>query len=101
MTFISRRDLLKRAAAVGAAVPGARGLQPSDLLGTPPAAERPAKAVALDASDAAALQPSRLREPLETLTAGEMGILYAIVARLIPSDAKRPGAVAERARPHH
>jgi gluconate 2-dehydrogenase gamma chain len=38
-----------------------------------------------------------LREPLETLTAGEMDILDAIVARLIPSDQNGPGAVEARA----
>jgi gluconate 2-dehydrogenase gamma chain len=97
MTFISRRDLLKRAAAVGAAVPGARRLQPSDLLETPPVAERSAEAFALHASEAAALQSTRIREPLENLTAAEMDILDAVVARLIPSDANGPGATEARA----
>ena len=90
MTFISRRDLLKRAAVVGAAVPGARRLQPSDLLETPSqSSERSAVAFAL--------QPARVREPLETLTAGEMDILDAVVARLIPTDATGPGATEARA----
>ena len=90
MTFISRRDLLKRAAVVGAAVPGARRLQPSDLLETPSQShERSAEAFAL--------QPARVREPLENLTAGEMDILDAVVARLIPTDANGPGATEARA----
>jgi gluconate 2-dehydrogenase gamma chain len=87
MTFISRRDLLKRAAAVGAAAaipadaaPAARGLQASE--------ERSAEAVALQALK---------REPLETLTASEMDVLEAIVARLIPTDANGPGASEARA----
>ncbi|HEV8348224.1 MAG TPA: gluconate 2-dehydrogenase subunit 3 family protein [Vicinamibacterales bacterium] len=87
MTFISRRDLLKRAAAVGAAaaipvdaVPVARSLRASE--------ERSAEAVALQAIK---------REPLENLTASEMDALDAIVARLIPTDANGPGATEARA----
>ena len=97
MTFISRRDLLKRAAAVGAAVPGARRLQPSDLLETPSIADRSAEAFALHSNETALQQSARGREPLEHLTAGEMDILDAIVARLIPSDANGPGATEARA----
>src|SRR5512138_1314367 len=90
MTFISRRDLLKRATVVGAVVPGARRLQASDLLETPSqSSERSALAFAL--------QPARARESLETLTAGEMDILDAVVARLIPTDANGPGATEARA----
>jgi len=65
MTFISRRDLLKRAAFAAAAVPVLR---------------RPAEAVALQVG------------PLEHLTAEESTILDAVVARLIPSDDLGPGA---------
>jgi gluconate 2-dehydrogenase gamma chain len=65
MTFISRRDLLKRAAFAAAAVPVLR---------------RPAEAFALQVG------------PLEHLTAEESTILDAVVARLIPSDALGPGA---------
>src|SRR5258705_11231338 len=36
-------------------------------------------------------------EPLETLTASEMDLLAAIVARLIPTDANGPGATEARA----
>jgi gluconate 2-dehydrogenase gamma chain len=65
MTFISRRDLLKRAAFAAAAVP---------------VFSRSAEAVALQ------------RGPLENLTSTESDILDAVVARLIPSDELGPGA---------
>jgi gluconate 2-dehydrogenase gamma chain len=62
MTFISRRDLLKSAVAVGAIA-------------------RSAEAFALQSDG-----------PPETLSAAEAGILDAVVARLIPADALGPGA---------
>jgi gluconate 2-dehydrogenase gamma chain len=65
MTFISRRDLLKRAAFAAAAVP---------------VFHRSAEAVALQ------------RGPLEHLTSAESDVLDAVVARLIPSDELGPGA---------
>jgi gluconate 2-dehydrogenase gamma chain len=83
MTFISRRDLLKRAAVVGvAAVPSdvARPFQGRDDGG--PAHEHGMAAP---------------REPLENLTAAEADLLDAIVARLIPTDANGPGATEARA----
>jgi len=86
MTFISRRDLLKRTVGAAAAVPVARvfpaspGARAFQASGGP---ERPA------------LQPTR--EALENLTAEESGILDAIVARLIPSDEHGPGATEARA----
>jgi len=83
MTFISRRDLLKRAAAVGGAAVVARA----------PAAIDPAHAGG--PADALALQAAR--EPLEHLTAAEADILEAMVARLIPTDANGPGATEARA----
>ena len=88
MTFISRRDLLKRAAVLGVATPVARPFEGGD--GGPPA-------MAARSADAFALQSPRVREPLESLTAGEMDILDAIVARLIPTDENGPGAVEARA----
>src|SRR5574342_618786 len=77
MTFMTRRDLLKRAGALGAAaaVGGAAGA---------PAADAPP-----------ALQAAG--EPLENLTAAESEILESVVARLIPSDALGPGAKEARA----
>jgi hypothetical protein len=94
MTFISRRDLLKRAGAVGAAA-------------ALPITEGPAEAgrhdeVAFQGRDGGAegaleLQASPRREPLENLTAAESDILEAIVARLIPSDEHGPGAVEAHA----
>ena len=97
MTFISRRDLLKRAAVVGAAVDVARRLQPSVE-----AAEGSAKAFALHGpAEAVALhdhaEMAMAREPLENLTATESDLLEAIVARLIPTDANGPGATEARA----
>jgi len=81
MTFISRRDLLKRAAAIGGA---------AALAGS---AEAPPSAEALRSAEAVTLQ----REPLENLTAAEADILDAVVARLIPTDANGPGATEARA----
>jgi gluconate 2-dehydrogenase gamma chain len=99
MTFISRRDLLKRAAVVGAAAAAtdnvARRLQPSVEAAHGVAAvetEGSAKAVALHEEAMAAA-----REPLENLTATEADLLDAIVARLIPTDANGPGATEARA----
>jgi gluconate 2-dehydrogenase gamma chain len=74
MTFISRRDLLKAAALA----PVARPFQ-----GCGGGPERPALRPTL------AVQP---RRALENLTATEMELLDAIVARLIPTDANGPGA---------
>jgi gluconate 2-dehydrogenase gamma chain len=97
MTFISRRDLLKRAAVLGAATPvlhepdGARPFEGRD--------DRWAESPALHEPDVA--RPfqgrDRAREPLENLTAAEMDILDAVVARLIPTDANGPGATEARA----
>ena len=100
MTFISRRDLLKRAAVVGAAAAatiegraseadGARAVQASDL-------ERSAESLALH-REAGNHGMAAAREPLENLTATEADLLEAIVARLIPSDANGPGATEARA----
>jgi len=92
MTFISRRDLLKRAGAIGAAAAAsddvARRLQP----GVEAAESGSAEAFALHDH---AMAPAR--EPLENLTATEADLLEAIVARLIPTDASGPGATEARA----
>jgi gluconate 2-dehydrogenase gamma chain len=94
MTFISRRDLLKRAAAVGAVgVVGPAEAGPHIGAGPHGPGAGPH---GLDEGRAVALQ-TRVREPLEHLTAGEMDILDAVVARLIPSDAHGPGATEARA----
>jgi len=87
MTFISRRDLLKRAAAVG----GVAAVSRSAEAGRSVDAGRSAEAFALPGE---AFAP---REPLETLTAAEADILDAVVARLIPTDASGPGATEARA----
>jgi gluconate 2-dehydrogenase gamma chain len=85
MTFISRRDLLKRAAIVGAAT-AAAGSTGAEAL------ERLAGSV--DAIESAATLSSQAaaRAPLENLTAVEAELLDGIVARLIPTDANGPGA---------
>ena len=90
MTFISRRDLLKRAAVVGAAVAASDGV----AGGFEPGAE----AAALAGPDGASGHVMEAaREPLENLTATEADLLEAIVARLIPTDANGPGAAEARA----
>src|SRR6476659_9354830 len=88
MTFISRRDLLKRAAAVGAAVPLADVGRPFEGRQNDGEPER----LAPHAHEMAAA-----REPLENLTATEADLLEAICARLIPTDANGPGATEARA----
>ena len=79
-SWISRRDLLKRATAAGAlaAVP-----LPFRSQGNP-GTTAPSTAV-----------PAR--EPLENLTTAESDVLEAVVARLVPSDATSPGAAEARA----
>jgi gluconate 2-dehydrogenase gamma chain len=80
--LISRRELLKRAGVVGAAFAGpvaARGLSQDDVAGF------------------AAPQTAAVREPLEHLTAIESDVLEALVSRIIPSDARGPGAKEARA----
>src|SRR5258706_13579575 len=92
MTFISRRDLLKRAALVSAAAAaphdGLRAFHSSTGSGRGQAGDLDTR---LDAHAVAA------REPLESLTATEADLLDAIVARLIPTDANGPGATEARA----
>ena len=84
MTFISRRDLLKRVGATAVAAG---------------AVDRPAEAAAPDAArsfqDRAALdvaRPAQGRVALESFSASEAELMDAIVARLIPSDEHGPGA---------
>jgi gluconate 2-dehydrogenase gamma chain len=86
MTFISRRDLLKRAAAIGGATAVAGSAEASRWAEAP----RSAETFALQ-------RVARQREPLENLTAAEADILDAVVARLIPTDANGPGATEARA----
>ena len=95
MTFISRRDLLKRAALVSAAAAaphdGARAFQATDPHDGARAFQASDLGTAVDTHEVAA------REPLESLTATEADLLDAIVARLIPTDANGPGATEARA----
>ena len=92
MTFISRRDLLKRTVGVAAAVPVARAFQASDAAAIT-GLERSAESLALPDELPRAVQATATREPLESLSAHEMEVLEAIVSRLIPSDANSPGAL--------
>jgi gluconate 2-dehydrogenase gamma chain len=80
---ISRRELLKRAGAVGAIafVPVAAVVSPRAAF----------------AQGVASPVPAVVREPLETLTSAEADVLEAVCARLIPTDANGPGATEARA----
>ena len=103
MTFISRRDLLKRAAAVGAAAAVGpvgpaeagphedAGLHDNDGLHVEDTERVAAAGARRDG------EQSIRREPLEHLTAEESDILEAIAGRLIPTDANGPGAKEARA----
>src|SRR5688572_27013064 len=82
MTFISRRDLLKRVGVAGAA-----GVTASQLMRT----LDPAAAVEASALQGAATAVAR--RPLEHLTASEADLLEAIVGRLIPGTPADPGAI--------
>jgi len=98
MTFISRRDLLKRAAIVGAAAAGTTGAadvaRPFQGRENEGGSERPA--LHPEGNDHVH-EMAAAREPLENLTATEADLLEAIVARLIPADANGPGAAEARA----
>src|SRR5437899_862066 len=85
MTFISRRDLLKRAVGAAAAAGSSGVVTQAFRDGAELGAERPG------------LQSALHREPLENLTAAESDILEAVAARLIPSDEHGPGATEARA----
>lgn len=67
--FLSRREMLKRAAAAGAVTAVPQGALAQGLSGAGTA------------------------EPFENLTTGQSQILESIVARLIPSDENGPGAL--------
>src|SRR5206468_10249656 len=86
MTFISRRELLKRAAAMNAAAQ-ATGFSDVGLVASA-ARHRDASVAERAAQDIAA--------PIESLTAGEMAILGAMVGRFIPTDVNGPGAAEAR-----
>jgi gluconate 2-dehydrogenase gamma chain len=81
VTFISRRELLKRAGMAGAAAVVAPALAGSG-----------AEAAAGPVGQVGAGQVAS-RTPLQQLTSREAEILDAVVGRLIPSDAAGPGAL--------
>jgi len=80
ITFISRRELLRRAGLAGAAAVVGPALASDDagVLGAQ--------------ANARAARPLA-RAPLENLNTAEADVLDAIVARLIPSDTSGPGAL--------
>jgi gluconate 2-dehydrogenase gamma chain len=83
MTFISRRDLLKRAGMLGVAAAGA-GQTVVDVVARP-----------FQGGDGGPETPAL--QQFAHLTAAESDILEAVVARLIPSDELGPGAREARA----
>ena len=88
--LFSRRRLLRRAGAGGAAIAGAAVA--GAAAGVPLSVFSPVtEAVAQDGARTPA------REPLETLTEAEAAVLEAIAARLIPTDETGPGAAEARA----
>ena len=103
MTFISRRDLLKRAGAVGAAA--AAAVKPLDAQGTAAGGQRDASNPPPLATEQASYGGPAVaqramagqRGALQTLTAAEADLMDAIVARLIPTDEHGPGATEAHA----
>jgi gluconate 2-dehydrogenase gamma chain len=102
MTVISRRDLLKRAAAAGAVVVTPADVGPPYRRGHDSGGPEGVALRGPGDNDSAGLLAAHdhvaaPREPLENLTATEADLLDAIVARLIPTDANGPGATEARA----
>jgi gluconate 2-dehydrogenase gamma chain len=87
MTFISRRDLLKRVGAVAAAAPITGTLDLDRVAGGPVGSE----------STIDPMQAGSKRTALESFTAAEAELMDAIVARLIPTDENGPGATEAHA----
>jgi gluconate 2-dehydrogenase gamma chain len=79
-TFISRRELLRRAGLAGAA-----------------AVVAPKAALAVEAQVAAPTRAVAAGEAFEHLTSTESNVLEAIVSRLIPTDTSGPGGTEARA----
>jgi gluconate 2-dehydrogenase gamma chain len=80
ITFISRRELLKRTGLAGAVAAVAPAFASGDASGQ-------------STTTAAGAARPVARGSLEHLTAAEADLLDAVVARLIPSDASGPGAL--------
>jgi gluconate 2-dehydrogenase gamma chain len=88
MTFISRRDLLKRVGAAAAAAPVAGGLDFGAV----------ADAASITTTQNAAPRTRSVgRGALESFTAAEAELMDAVVARLIPTDENGPGATEAQA----
>ena len=109
MTFISRRDLLKRVSAAAAApvVRASAGRASRDTLagqgppawfsGDEPSANPAGFPAAESATSGVQAVQGQPRLPLESLTAQEAELMDAIVARLIPTDENGPGAIEAHA----
>lgn len=95
LRLISRRDLLKTAGAVGAAVVTSEGARRGAAVEVE--AAQKAAGVATRAQTGPTGAGSPAREAYESFTAHEADMLEAIVARLVPSDAAGPGAREARA----
>jgi gluconate 2-dehydrogenase gamma chain len=93
MTFISRRDLLKRVGAAAAVVPLGTDLAAAAST----AASSGAAPIPGTPQTPGAGAPAPARLPLETFTAAEAELMDAIVARLIPTDEHGPGATEAHA----
>jgi len=85
MTFISRRDLLKRVGAVAAVAPITGPVELDRVTG------------ASSVESAGLIQAGSQRTALESFTAAEAELMDAIVARLIPTDENGPGATEAHA----
>jgi gluconate 2-dehydrogenase gamma chain len=95
MTFISRRDLLKRVGAAAAVAPLSSDLARASSIAPGSAEAAQAGSAAQGArSGASSVAP---RMPLENFTAAEAELMDAIVARLIPTDDNGPGATEAHA----
>ncbi|HEV3059004.1 MAG TPA: gluconate 2-dehydrogenase subunit 3 family protein [Vicinamibacterales bacterium] len=91
MTFISRRDLLKRVGAAAAVVPAARAFEARDHASS---VARDPRVSGLRSAESVAQESAA---PLESFTAAEAELMDAIVARLIPTDEHGPGATEAHA----
>jgi len=87
--IISRRDILRRAAMVGATAVAV----PTTL----PFEAGAAAAPAVDAASQSSASAVPAREAFENLTAAEADLLEAVVERLVPTDEHGPGAREARA----
>ncbi len=84
---ISRRDLFKRAGALGATAAGAALIPPSALAAATPAAQMASQTVS----------PPETLHAVQALTSQQFATLSAITARIFPTDENGPGALEAHA----